>query len=193
MRRFLHIMLSVFLVILCAGAAGALTLTDTTLFAADGTISSEDYIDHGWGDVDFLDGLGDYVHWAHHYTFNPAAGTINSAELVLSFADDERDRWYNPFSWEVGYGIAESFQWDVGDIDSGDYSYSINVAYLGDGYFEVLVGSMLGDFSIESSVLTIDYDVASPSGSSPVPEPATMLLLGAGLIGMAGISRKKLD
>jgi len=43
-----------------------------------------------------------------------------------------------------------------------------------------------------TSVAQIGGPVDEGSPGSPVPEPATLILLGAGLVGLAGVGRKKL-
>ncbi len=50
-----------------------------------------------------------------------------------------------------------------------------------------------GDWSGKDYILgTSTFDLDYENGSAPVPEPATMVLFGLGLIGLAGASRKKL-
>ena len=69
-------------------------------------------------------------------------------------------------------------------------NYDIDCSYLDDGRFEVLLGSVFGDFTINSSILAIEYD-DNNSAAAPVPEPATCILMGMGLLGMVA-GRKKL-
>jgi hypothetical protein len=47
--------------------------------------------------------------------------------------------------------------------------------------------------SITSTAPAAVEQIGDPTGSegSPVPEPATLILLGAGLVGLAGFGRKK--
>jgi hypothetical protein len=171
---------------LCSTASAIpYTLTDITYFTASGTNAAEDYVDHGWGDVNTLNGASDYVVWQHQYTFTPPLGTITSASLEISLFDDEKDCFF-PWTYELGLIIDESGNWSIGEIDTGSYGYNLNGSYLADGSFYVGIASVWGDFTISSSKLTIAYDAA------PVPEPATLFLMGSGLVGLAGLGRKKM-
>ena len=127
---------------------------------------------------------GQSVYWEHDFRDDPAfasIGTITNAQLSVYLWDD--GDWLGEFA----LGVAESGQWVVGEVDTGTYSYGIGVASLYDGLFGVRVTSLLGDFGIGDSLLQLAFNTA-PRG---VPEPATLSLLGAGLLAIGIVSRRR--
>lgn len=195
MNYFKNIFAGFLLVFCFAGysKAGTITLPDTTLFTSTGTDESEDYISHGWGAVDWISGTGDYVEWAHNFTFDPAAASITNAKLLITFYDDETDK-KKLLSREWAFGVSQSGQWDLGEVNAATYSYNVDVRYLADGKFRVLVGSLLGDFGITKSDLSITYESVIEDTpqliTHPVPEPSFLILLGLGIGAVSFLTRK---
>ena len=180
MKKFIVTSVALLLVIGLATSSGASPITDITEFTDTGTILPVDLVSYGYGSVNMLEGPLDYVRWTHHFEFDPPALEVLSGTLTVWLTDDT-DPFWQPFEFALGF--AEDWTFDLGEVDTGTYSYSVTASYLEDGEFSVTLFSLLGDFYIDQSVLSVTY--------TPVPVPSAILLFASGLAGLFGFSRRR--
>lgn len=116
---------------------------------------------------------------------------ILNYSLSISLYDDKMDRrcdfesaWINQ-PGRVGDGLYDfaydnnEFGWSLAGLISLNY----------EGTLEVTIKSLAGDFFLDKSILTASG--YNGNEMAPVPEPATIVLFGSGLLGLAGFGRKK--
>ena len=102
---------------------------------------------------------------------------VNIQSVTLSVLDSNDDFYY----WVNGTAIG----WvnEITTYPTGTYTWNPTIAVTSLG-----IGSQNSRDNFYLAGITY---ITSDNGNSPVPEPATMLLFGLGLLGLAGVNRRK--
>jgi hypothetical protein len=136
-----------------------------------------------------LSGLFDSQEFTHTLgDFNPGADTVSSYTLSFDLYDDANDSFWDTVEAAIfsqpGYPI-DTIWFDLSGNETAGWSLAGRAALNSSGSLTVAITSLLGDFYLGSSTLNAHGERNS------VPEPGTLALFGAALIGFGLMRRKR--